>query len=278
MKKPVRNSGLNLASLRAMIMLLIFILPTIGCSGSAPAIEDSSLRDTQQAVFVQETMAAMNAAAVSTQSASIAATSARMAAQENEFAQATIQAQQTIIAGQLSAIQTIEPTQTPQVTLALPTLPPTSAPAGALPGETIVVTDWKMSRFAQINSGCYFPNQVCWKGDDKYTFEQNGIINLTLSSREPVFVDPSWSNPYLLFWHKFSIPRYATISINADGRWSLMGTYTGKQDWALSAIPLELFKEKNIKIQFLAEGKPFAYDPKADWYIQDIKIIPDYKP
>lgn len=281
MEKLEKNPGWFIPVWRAVLILFFLTMPAYSCS--TPVVEDPAIKETQQAVFVQATMAEMNAASVSTQSAAVAATAAQIALLQQQFAQATIQAQETIIAGQIAALQPVEPTPPPEPVQAPEALPPASLaeaaePAAAAPAESIVITNWKMSRFAQINSGCHFPDQVCWKGDDKYTFEQSGIINLVLTSREPILIDPTWTNPHLVFWHKYTIPRYATVSINAEGRWSLMATFTGNQEWKLTAIPLSLFSEKTITIQFLAEGKPFAYDPKADWYLQDIKIVPDYIP
>lgn len=281
METPVKRSGNSTTYLSLSIILLLFILPTVSCS--TPPTENPSLKETQQALHVQETMSAINIANVSTQGASIAATAALIAEQEKQNAQATIHAQETIIAGQLAPTPTIEQPQLPQAPQAMTTLPASAtqasaAVAGLSSTEPIVITSWKMSRFAQLNTGCYVKDQICWKGDDKYTMQQAGIIDLVLTSRETYLVDAAWPNPYLLFWHRYSIPRNARISIRADGKWSQMASYSEEQDWKLAAIPLTLFKGKQIMIQFLAGGKPFAYDQKADWFIQDIRIVPDYKP
>jgi hypothetical protein len=261
------------------LWLLLFLLPALSCS--LPLNRDDSLQETQSALHVQETFAAEAVATNSAQELVIAATSTYLAAQLEISAQGTVQAQQATIAALESAAsaqltaQAEKPTDPPTMaTLEVPKPTNTSSNADS---DEIVITDWKMSRFAQITSGCYFSNELCWKGDDRYDYLQQQV-NLVLTSRETIFVDPSWKNPTLTFWHTFNFPRPGSVNIQADGKWSNMANYSNNKDWHQVFIPLSLFSGKNITIQFLAFGKSSRIDPKADWYVQNIMIIPDYTP
>ncbi len=261
------------------LWLLIFLLPALSCS--LPIGQDDSLKETQSALFIQETFAAQAASTNAAQEVSIAATSTYLAGQQEISSESTVQAQQaTIAALETSASaqktsQVEEPTEEPP-TATQESPKPTNTSASTTADE-IIITDWKLSRFAQINSGCYFSDELCWKGDDRYDYLQQQV-NLVLTSREKILIDPSWKNPTLAFWHMHDFPRPASVNIQVSGKWSNVANYSRKRDWYQVFIPLSQFRGEEIIIQFLELGKSTRIDPKAEWFIQDIKIIPNYTP
>lgn len=262
-----------------LLWLMIFLLPALSCS--LPIGQDDSLKETQSSLHIQETFAAQAAATNAAQEVSIAATSTYLAGQQEISSESTVQAQQATIAAleTLASAQETSQAEKPieiQPTATQEALKPTNTSASAATDE-IIITDWKMSRFAQINSGCYFSDELCWKGDDRYDYLQQQV-NLVLTSREKILVDPSWQNPTLTFWHMYDFPRPGSVNIQVSGKWSNVANYSRKRDWHQVFIPLSQFLGEEIIIQFLEFGKSTRIDPKAEWYIQDIKIITNYTP
>lgn len=278
MNNRIRIKKQDQKSVRAFfLLLLLFILPALNCS--LPFTPDNSFQETQSALNIQQTSAAEAAATNAAQELKIAATSTYLAEQQQQFAENTVQAQQaTISALETAALlkqtkQAEKPTETPQAAASLAPLP-TSTPTGAAL-EEIVLIDWKMSRFLKLNSGCHLTNQPCWKGNDDVLSES---IDLVLATRESVKIDDSWPNPALLFWQMYDLPRPARLDINADGKWSNMANFSNRKSWHQYVIDLTDFKGKEITIQFMANGRHAWYQPRIEWFIQDIKIVPNYTP
>lgn len=280
MKNNIQKKIWAQRSKRAFFLwLFIFLLPALSCS--LPIGQDDSLKETQASLYIQETFAAQAAATNAAQEVAIAATSTYLAGQQELSSQSTVQAQQATIAAHETAASAQQTSQAEKPT----ENPPTATPQAQSPTNTsasattdeIVITDWKMSRFFEINSSCYFSNQLCWKGDDRYDYLQQQV-NLVLTSREKIFIDPSWKNPTLAFWHTFDFPRPGSVNIQVNGKWSNVANYSSRRDWHQVFISLSQFLGEEITIQFLEFGKSTRIDPKAEWYIQDIKIIPNYTP
>jgi hypothetical protein len=52
----------------------------------------------------------------------------------------------------------------------------------------------------------------------------------------------------------------------------------GQRDWASDAIDLRPYKGKEIVIRFSATGKWTASYDGTSWYLENIQILPNYKP
>ena len=278
MKKSIRIKKQDQKPVRAFfLLLLLFLLPALSCS--LPLSTDNSLQETQSALNIQQTFAAEAVATNSAQELLIAATSTYLAEQQQQFAENTVQAQQATISALETAAfiqqtaQAEKPTEAPQTAASPAPLPTNTSTGAAL--EEIALIDWKMSRFVKLNSGCHLTNQLCWKGNDDVLSD---YIDLVLSTRESVKIDDSWPNPALLFWQKYDLPRPARVDINADGKWSNMANFSNTKNWHQYVIDLTSFKGKNIIVQFMANGRHAWYQTKVEWFIQDVKIVPNYTP
>ncbi|HSQ27576.1 MAG TPA: hypothetical protein VLM80_10680 [Anaerolineales bacterium] len=280
MKKTYVSHHESWKVLRALLpLLLLFLLPALSCS--LPQANDNSLLETQSSLHIQETFAAEAAATNAAGELIIAATSTYLAEQQESSAEGTVQAQQATIAAletAASAQETAKAEKTAEVqpTATSPAEKPTNTPTTSSSDE-IVITDWKLSRFAQITTGCYFANEICWKGDDRYDYLAQQV-NLVLTSRETILIDSAWQNPTLAFWHTYDLPRPASVNIQTGGKWSAVANFSNGRTWHQVFIKLSQFKGKEITIQFLVYGKSSRVDPRVEWSIQDIKVIPNYTP
>jgi hypothetical protein len=165
--------------------------------------------------------------------------------------------------------------------------PPSDSATQTSPGPQVtlaplLITEWKQGSFVPLSSGCYVDDLPCWKTDDDYDKHEGGTM--TLVSRDSILIDSDWSNPHLVFWHKYDLARDAYISVLAGGQWDYLEIYReGRINWKQASFDLSKYKGESIIIQFSTEGRtqrrwPAPVPKGSDWFIQGIQIYPDSDP
>jgi hypothetical protein len=258
-----------------LLTLLPFVLVTLSCT---PTDKTPALEDTQAALDIQSTLNAEKELTLQAQQTESAAQATKLLQQDS--VQATVQAQQATMdvqntsIAQTAAVPVEQPTEASVQPAATDTPTSLSSPSGAVKLE-----DWKMTRFMPVNSGCYLPDALCWKSDDKYPFDQIGAIDPALTLREGILIDSSWPKPYLVFWQDYDFVREAQISVQVDSKWQAINVFkTGKKSWHQLAVDLSRFKGQTIIIRLSAGGMSSWTDKKNVWFVQDLQIVPNYTP
>jgi len=255
------------------ILLPILISLTIiisSCSFNVPAVDpakrqtdvsrsvDSTLNAEKVATYqVQQTLDAAQPVATQPESPN---TNATMQAQ-----QATLDAQSTSLSPQITQPA---PTDTPQVT-------PSLASAASL--DPVQILDWKLVYWFYLPNGCR-AGAPCWRTDDDYK-KHLGLSPMVLTSKQSYLIDPNWPKPYLMFWNKRRNTSPAAIDLIIDGTPIGIKQYPkGQIEWSTDAIDLSNYKGKEIIIRFSVSGKWGSGTPGSEWYLEDIRIVPNYKP
>jgi len=246
---------------------------------------DKSLMETQAALGVQSTFDSERAATLNAQQTSIATQSTLAASptpqgSTGEDQQATMSVQQTTIAQQ--ATQLAQKTAAPLPTEAPGQTDATATPVPQQQGQStpLILTDWKLFFFNRSSAGCYLEGQDCWVADDKWTNDRNwGDDNMTMTTRESIFIDPNWPNPYLVFWHIYDTDHYLDVIGIVNSQWVIIWHFTGSVGkWSLVTADLGKYKGQSITIKFDAVGRNWYTKKKTEWSVQDIKIVPNYQP
>lgn len=250
-------------ALRAILALLLpLVLAALACNFQTG--EDPTLKETDVAIGIQQTLIALTATALEAELLAPPATLPPAETVPPEAPQPSPTPEQV-------ATQPPLPSDTPTVEVQ----PTSSAP------ERILLTDWGMQFWAPLSSGCTIKEAPCWKMDDNYN-KHLGSAYLTLISKTPLLIEESWSNPRLTFWHKYKFERAANIDIQVEGRWiNVMGlsNKTSGGRWIQEAIDLSNYKGKEILIRFVAAGIWGSGGIKgSDWFVNDINLVPNYKP
>jgi hypothetical protein len=250
----------------AAMLLLPLVLAALACSFNTGS--DQSLRSTDIAISIQQTLMASTATALE----------AGLAAPPATLAPPTAETQPEA---------TLPPSPTPVVVTAtpepaLPTDTPTVAISPTSPApESIPVLDWGMQYWVPIPNGCKEKGVPCWKMNDDY-HKHLGSADLILISKNPVLIDPSWPNPRLTFWHKYDFSRYATVELKIDSKWSVLMDLNGKSSsgrWVMDTIDLKDYRGKNIIIRYSAGGIWGSGGiAGSDWFVTDVNFVPDYQP
>jgi hypothetical protein len=255
----------------SLLFSLPFLVSILGC-----ALLGSADESTVQTVVAQNVQATVNAE----DAATLKARQTSLAIKETELAlqlEGTLQAQQATLQAQAtSALQE--------------TLPPTASEASVTqtePGpkqtfEPILLLNWDQNYFVPLSTGCQVADSPCWKADDDPDKHFGGT--LTLVSEDTVFIDPEWPNPYLVFWHKYDFSRSSNVAVMFKGQWEYLKVYgKGQSGWTHEALELDKYIGDTVLIQFATAGrKPYVWphpaEPKNEWYIQEVQIVPDYEP
>jgi hypothetical protein len=240
------------------LVLLPLLVASLNCT--IPGIGGASLSQTQTAIVVQlqqlnatQTGAALGIQPTSAQ-ATLQAQQATIAAQAAQNTQIASQSTQNAVA----TLQAVTPTE-------ITTLAPTTAPAPS----AILIKDWKMAAWRQLESGCHIPSAVCWRMLDE-KFEE-----AYLTSKNSVHIEASWPNPYLVFWHDRKLHNDASLSIQVNGEWIKLRDYSSSsRAWIQEAIDLKPYRGKDIILQFFAS----VWYYNNSWLIQEVQIVPNYAP
>jgi len=183
------------------------------------------------------------------------------------------------------------PTDTPQPT---PTDQPTETQAVVLPTETetaIPVPEFvEVSNILGINwnffnsTKCKDQKEGCWF---LTSYKQEG----SLEGRDYIYIDPNWTNPYLVFWQKFTSKGYSyfgylEITADTDIGWSQVKGYKDSNyDWKEEAIDLNEYKGSEILVRFMFVPTVDSFSPQQknkfnehEWAIGSIRVVPNYNP
>lgn len=253
----------RVAGMWAILVSLLFAV--LACNFQVK--QDEALQQTDVAIGIQQTQLAQTAAALVVEGSK--------PTQAVVFVTATPEPSATSGSDLIVNNPTAPPTDAPvpNNTPAAPTNAPTSQ-------EDIIITDWRLNYFLPVGSGCKVPNSGCWRMNDD--FKKHFGNELSLVSKVPVKIDPSWPSPYLVFWHKYKFENKARIDISGDSVWSTMQVLDKQKSsniWKQGAINLDIFKGKEILVNFAAFGIWGSGGiPGSDWYINDVRIVPNYTP
>jgi hypothetical protein len=252
------------SSLKALRALAVLIFPLLwaALACSFQTREDPTLRETDIAIGIQQTLIAQTATAL--ESALLATVPPPAEPTQPEPTQ---------------------PPPTPEEVATRPPLPtdtPTVAASPTAPlAAEIPIEDWKMQYWAPISSGCMFKEALCWKMLDDYK-KHLGQAQLALTSKTPVLIDPSWPNPYLTFSHKYDFERNARVDLQVDGKWITVKTLTeqsSSERWVEEAINLKDYVGKNVIVSFIAGGIWGSGGIKgSDWLVNAVNLVPNYQP
>ena len=184
---------------------------------------------------------------------------------------------------------TIKPSDAPPPTLEpTSTLTPTDTP---LPTPTVMITNvvlsaenWENSGWMKISTKeCHTPKTQCWK-----SITHQAITSIAWM--EPVYIDPAWENPFLVFWswhwvgghnwYGINYP-FGFIEIKSPNQpgWARLGQVDGLKDWYREVkIDLSEFKSQEIYIRFYCQPvnmqtsyKDYTMMPYT-WIISDVSI------
>ncbi|MBN1147548.1 MAG: serine/threonine protein kinase [Anaerolineales bacterium] len=186
----------------------------------------------------------------------------------------------TQYAGQTAASQAPTETSLPEIPSATVeqvavTDTPQASPTAEVSLDEVMITEWGMAYFAKLTGGCYEKPALCFKLNDNYRDTQSGV-HASLISKEEILIDPSWPNPHLVFWTHSILPHKGQLDISANGDWSTLRQFDTKRvEWQENAIDLSMFKGKNIVIKFWSMVNGY---PQSTWFLENLKIVPDYKP
>lgn len=172
-------------------------------------------------------------------------------------------------------------------------VPPSPTPETPLPTETIAATP--LPEFIEIKNidgiGFHFANSTKCKDEKEgcwilTTYKQKA----SLEQKDYIYVDPNWTNPYLVFDHKYNSEGYSFfgyMEMTADNEvgWSQKrGFKKSVFNWVEEAFDLNEYKGHEIlfRIKFSPTSDVVSKNPSKfnfhDWYITPFKIVPNYQP
>ena len=256
----------KMTTLFAVFALLLSILAcAVNLPGNDPPADATSVARSVESTINAETVATMQAEQTLTAGMPIAAPTQDPGVSE------TLQAQQATLDAQATSLVPQE-TQVVPTEGSLATLPP--IPGASL--EPTSITDWKMYFWVPLNSGCKLPEAPCWKLADDWKKAQTSTGEGIFISKVPVLIDPAWEKPYLVFWNKYLLRQTGTVEIQVNGDWIMVKNLGySRSDWRQEAIDLQPYKGKEMIVRFISQ---IGYYQQSSWFVQDVKIVPNYKP
>ncbi len=250
----------------ALVLLFSILACSFDIPGNTPPKNSTDVARSVEATINAETVATMQVQETQ-RAGGIVPTQA-----EDPGVSATIQSQQATMDAQATSLLP-QATQPPATEIPLVA---TSAPTSLASLDPVSIKDWKMYFWVPLTSGCKLLNIPCWKLADDWKTAQTSSGNGVLTSKGPVLIDTAWERPYLVFWNKRQLRRTGAIELQVDGKWigvkNLDQTHT---EWVQEAIDLQPYKGKQMIVRFMSE---IGFAQQSTWFIQDIKIVPNYKP
>jgi hypothetical protein len=243
------------------------VFAALACSFSAGG--DQTLKETDIAIGIQQTLVAQTAIALET-SLAAPATAVPLGTTASSSPEVT-----TPITPALTGLETqpVTSTDTPQATATSESTDPVA----------VQLTDWKLAVFAPINSGCKLDDAPCWllKMSGSGLWKSHGPTEGVLTTREPILIDPSWENPALVFWHKFESTGFGyQVNLQVNGKWSgVRQNDLNTAGWVQEVVKLNDYKGKELNVSFLSTVVVSWLRPNLNvsWYIQDVQIVPNYQ-
>jgi hypothetical protein len=261
--------------------LLILIVPVMLASFacSFPGVSDSGFRQTDVVQGVHSTLLAEQAATFQAQQTTSAGQALPSATPDNSM-QETLQAQQAAMTAQAATIAAMAVITEPPAT-SIP-IEPTATP----PASSLVLEDWDMEYWLEMNSGCQDKEKLCWRINDDWDTHGGSLLNLTTT--DLIRIDPNWEKPTLVLWNKRDIKTNAYVNAIVNGKAERLKIWTGSSGaWRTEAIDLSKYKGQEIRIQFSVEGNPgpkmqswskHTNRPSSQWFVQGVEILPTYTP
>jgi hypothetical protein len=232
--------------------------------------EDPTLRETDIAIGIQQTLLAQTATALEVGVRAASPTLPAVEATESQ-PQATTPPPP---APTEAATQTIAPTSTTE---------PSSTPTSSTP-QIIQLTDWKYIGFIPINSRCKLDDASCWllKMSGSGMWKSTAPTEGTMTTQEPIYIDPAWGNPALVYWHNFQTKGFGyRVNLQIDRQWSEVRQKDGPTPgWVQEVINLKDYKGEDLNVNFTSSVVVRFLTPNlsVNWYIQDVQVVPDYEP
>jgi hypothetical protein len=157
----------------------------------------------------------------------------------------------------------------------------------------VEINYWYIHNYSWINSpySCREPQKGCWVAI-------NYKVQAWLLSQKSVLIDPSWKDPKLVFWTKYSSQRlfnyaYVEIQVEGDTRWDRIKTFGGTNFWWHQVtLDLKAYSGKKILVKFYNEpnlvnvgeqdfikghkstSHPSSYNYQL-FYVQGVTIYPE---
>ena len=101
--------------------------------------------------------------------------------------------------------------------------------------------------------------------------------------KQEILIDLQWSNPTLVFWHRYttSTNAYAVVVIRVGSAETVIQQNTdANMSGCYEQLDLKAFSGKKIKIIF--RGKDIlgvdSQSSSLDWAVQDVRIVPAFSP
>jgi len=185
----------------------------------------------------------------------------------------------------LPSTNTPEPIVTEAPTVTIPAVVPTETETVVAVPEFIEIRNLKSIGWKMINSTkCRDAKTGCWL---LTTYKEQ----CSLTQNEYTLIDPTWENPYLVFWQNYeskgnSTFGYLEMTTDVDVGWNQIKGYNGSNfSWKEEAIDLNEYKGREIlfRINFMPtfdqlSAKQVIKYNEHYWMISDIQIIPNYQP
>jgi hypothetical protein len=247
----------------ALLVVLLFLIPACALPGAASV----DTQATSIALGVQASEIAAQATALEIQKQALTVT-------PTQPPPPTVDTQATAQAEQATA-QAVEQTRNAPVLPSDTPLPQATATSPVAEQE-VSLTAWQTVYWAILNSGCQIKAAPCWKLFDDYKTTQGQAIAF-LTSKEEVLIGENWNRPHLVYLNKRELRYEAKVTLIVDGKPVDVRIIPkgSVQIWTEEAIDLSNYKGKNVKVQFSC---PVGMPRINSWFIQNVRIVPDYQP
>ncbi len=266
------RNRIRLIAIRLIISVLCFSFFTAACTSDGGK-SNKDLNETEIADIVGQTLEAeeqLTAQAIEEETKS----SLSAPVTEAFAVQQTIDSQQATLNAQATLINQPNPTSTEDQETAVPPAE-TSIPTNSASLDPIALVDWKPINMVEA-PGCGEDRNgpQCWSGSK---------AEMSITSLKPIYIDPSWPSPHLVFSHRYVFLHPATIYVNVKGGWEILWSFPDGQSapWIPFQVDISKFKGEEILLQMYATGSLTTQSGKlrvSSWDIRDPQIIPDYSP
>ena len=241
----------------ALLLSLFLLLPMLACSISLT--EDKDSKETKIAQNVQSTLNSEKVMTLEAQQTSDANAAQQTPADVGgivQTSQATIDAQNTSV----TATETPISVQTELI------------------NQPIVLLNWiPTGQWAEITN-CPFEG-ICWT--DSPVGNYGNKKETVIASTDSTFIDPAWVSPYLVFWMKLDLePGYDKASVDIrteeNSLWKEISYFKNTLDWNEVHIALEEYTGQKAFFRFRLYSDDLLN--KDGWYLQNIRVEPNYHP
>ena len=259
---PPRSTRIT-TTRRVSFLVIILVFLALACA--LPGASSVDTQSTSIALGVQASQIAAQATELETQRQAVAVASPTLPPAPTDDLQATEQVEK-------ATAQALEPTN--NVVLPSDTPLPQPTEASSAPAEAATIDNWETLFWVRLSSGCQIKDATCWKLNDDFKTTQGRAVAY-LTSEDPVLIEESWPRPYLIFLNKRSLRYEARVTLIVDGKpTDVRIVPTGSVAWIEDEIDLSSYKGKSVLVQFSC---PVGMQYINAWFIQNIRIVPDYQ-